>query len=162
MALLGQVAGEHWNGPLLAQSYKYRINDGLDEWTAEDRPDKGRSLIPVALDPTRLAPFFPFMDWRATAVDDYDLDTDASKATPRKASPETPPRNKASPKNKERKLVNTAPLKDEYNIRSNSADKIASGSGRRCKPRTGQVDTDSQFSSSCTESRRTSLGSQGQ
>jgi hypothetical protein len=118
MALLGQAAGEHWRGPLLAQSYKYRINDDLDEWNAEDRPDKGKPLIPMDLDTTSLPAILSFMNWRSTSVDDYNLETNANKATPRKASPETPSRKKASPENKRRKPVNTTTAKDEYDTES--------------------------------------------
>lgn len=114
MAPLGQAAGEHWTGPLLAQSYKYRINDDLDEWNAEDRPEKGKPLIPTDLDTISLPPILSFMDWRATSVDDYNLDTNANKAAPGKASPETPSRKKASSENKRRKPVNTTTVKDEY------------------------------------------------
>jgi hypothetical protein len=92
MKLLGRVAGEHWRGPLLAQSYKYRIGDDLEAWVTEDRPRGGKPLIPIDLDTTSLALVLSFLNWRSILADDYGLNTDAGTMTPRKAFPRTPPK----------------------------------------------------------------------
>jgi hypothetical protein len=138
MALLGQAAGKHWRGSLLAQSYKYRINDGPDEWSAEYEP-----LIPTDLDTTSLAPILSFMNWRATSVDEYNLDPDANEATrkdtsPKKPSPKKPCPSKASSKNAKRKSVNKTPVKDEYDTESEvSWTESPSGGWTKSEPNIG-------------------------
>ena len=113
MELLGRVAGEHWRGPLLAQSYKYRIDDDLEAWVTEDRPRGSKPLIPIDLDTTSLAPVLSFLHWRSISADDYGLNTDAGTMTPSKAFPRTPPK-KASPKSKNRNPAQATQIKDEY------------------------------------------------
>jgi len=107
MALLGQVAGEYWRGPLLAQSYRYRVDDDLHRWPTGDRTEASEVLIPVDLDTASLAPILSFMKWRATSTDDYNLTIATEDATlrativgnvsPKKASPK-----KSSPKKKKK------------------------------------------------------------
>jgi hypothetical protein len=107
MALLGREAGEYWRGPLLAQSYKYHINDGLYRWTAEDRTEMNEPLIPMDLDTTSLAPILSFMRWRATTTDDYSLSIAADDATLRRTIPKT------ATSKKKRKVADNTPVKVE-------------------------------------------------
>jgi hypothetical protein len=128
IALLGRVARGHWRGPLLTQSYKYRIDDDLEAWVTEDRLKGSKPLIPIDLDTTSLASVLSFLNWRSISADDYGLNTDAGTMTPSKAFPRTPPK-KASPKSKNRILAQATQIKNENDGEAEVGSKMTPSEG---------------------------------
>lgn len=98
MALLGQVAGEYWRRPLLAQSCRFPVDNDLTRWAMGTRTKTSELLIPMDLDTTSLAPMLSFMKRRATSTNDYNLIIAAEDATPRTTIAGNASSKKASPK----------------------------------------------------------------